>query len=433
MSIINFHCPSCWAELEGYSDWRGQIIDCPACQNEIDFDSVLDKLAKLQKSAKVNFAVNLEQAKLSDADNNLGKSQSVSSERESSIIYESSPKMRPLICEMCGSKDIVKTDGFFICQACGVKYSLEEARKLMFPAALSLTGTIKMDTSAKVENYYQIARRAKDGGNVKQGLKYYDLILQEEPDSWEANFYLFYFQAIACEISEISSTADSVKKCLPTILNLISSQDVDEQTKLSNYSELFASCHMITLTQARKAKEHVGLIGYVYREEYIGEYWSSVASSVAMLYHLGDLLTIRARSSSEKNKITELASNCWKAAMEIDSDYKIGSINVNTKQPMIKIYGEKTQKNEAGYKPPPIRKSHEGCYIATAVYKSYDCPEVLILRRFRDETLQKFFLGKIFIAIYYKISPFLVKYLGKTACFKSISQKTLNFIIRKIE
>ena len=31
----------------------------------------------------------------------------------------------------------------------------------------------------------------------------------------------------------------------------------------------------------------------------------------------------------------------------------------------------------------------DGCYIATCVYGSYDCPEVWTLRRFRDDTLAK--------------------------------------------
>ena len=37
--------------------------------------------------------------------------------------------MKKLVCEMCGSSDMVKQDGMFVCQTCGVKYSLEEAKK----------------------------------------------------------------------------------------------------------------------------------------------------------------------------------------------------------------------------------------------------------------------------------------------------------------
>ncbi len=47
----------------------------------------------------------------------------------------------------------------------------------------------------------------------------------------------------------------------------------------------------------------------------------------------------------------------------------------------------------------------EGCYIATAVYGSYEAPEVLILRRFRDNVLMKYKVGRIFIEVYYTYSP----------------------------
>ena len=39
--------------------------------------------------------------------------------------------MKPLVCEMCGSHDLVKTEGLFVCQNCNTKYSLEEAKKMM--------------------------------------------------------------------------------------------------------------------------------------------------------------------------------------------------------------------------------------------------------------------------------------------------------------
>ena len=46
------------------------------------------------------------------------------------------------------------------------------------------------------------------------------------------------------------------------------------------------------------------------------------------------------------------------------------------------------------------KKSNEiqgGCYIATCVYGSYDCPEVWTLRRYRDYTLDLTWYGRTFI------------------------------------
>ena len=53
--------------------------------------------------------------------------------------------------------------------------------------------------------------------------------------------------------------------------------------------------------------------------------------------------------------------------------------------------------------------SNSGCYIATMSYGSYDAPQVLVLREFRDRFLQKFGAGRAFIAWYYRNSPSFVQ------------------------
>ncbi len=74
-----------------------------------------------------------------------------------------------------------------------------------------------------------------------------------------------------------------------------------------------------------------------------------------------------------------------------------------------------------------------GCYIATCVYGSYNSPEVLVLRNYRDNKLSKTIKGRIFIKIYYKISPFLVKYFGKTNWFKKFWKGILDKIVNKLK
>lgn len=39
--------------------------------------------------------------------------------------------MKKIICEMCEGTEFVKENGTFVCQECGMKYSVEEAKKLM--------------------------------------------------------------------------------------------------------------------------------------------------------------------------------------------------------------------------------------------------------------------------------------------------------------
>jgi tetratricopeptide (TPR) repeat protein len=53
----------------------------------------------------------------------------------------------------------------------------------------------------------------------------------------------------------------------------------------------------------------------------------------------------------------------------------------------------------------PETKAPGCCYIATACYGSYDHPDVVVLRRFRDERLLPSPLGAAFVRLYYRVSP----------------------------
>ena len=78
-------------------------------------------------------------------------------------------------------------------------------------------------------------------------------------------------------------------------------------------------------------------------------------------------------------------------------------------------------------------QSGGGCYIATAIYGSYDCPEVWTLRRYRDYTLAETWYGKIFIKFYYAVSPTLVKWFGNECWFKMLWKKRLDKIIASLQ
>lgn len=70
------------------------------------------------------------------------------------------------------------------------------------------------------------------------------------------------------------------------------------------------------------------------------------------------------------------------------------------------------------------KSNSSGCYIATMAYGSYEHPQVIVLRKFRDNVLLNYFIGKLFVEFYYFTSPKMVLVLK--------NQITLNTIIRKI-
>ena len=73
-----------------------------------------------------------------------------------------------------------------------------------------------------------------------------------------------------------------------------------------------------------------------------------------------------------------------------------------------------------------------GCYVATAVYGSYDCPQVWTLRRYRDNTLAETRPGRLFIRLYYAASPVLVRWFGKTQWFKNLWRPQLDKLVRHL-
>jgi hypothetical protein len=55
---------------------------------------------------------------------------------------------------------------------------------------------------------------------------------------------------------------------------------------------------------------------------------------------------------------------------------------------------------------------NSGCFIATYIYNDYSHPNVIGLRRFRDNVLSEFILGRKITSWYYIISPIIIKHLN---------------------
>jgi len=73
-----------------------------------------------------------------------------------------------------------------------------------------------------------------------------------------------------------------------------------------------------------------------------------------------------------------------------------------------------------------------GCYIATMAYGDYDHPQVMELRKFRDDFLSKTIIGRSFIKFYYKHSPSLVEKLKNKQTTNLLIRKGLDLFIKAI-
>lgn len=83
-------------------------------------------------------------------------------------------------------------------------------------------------------------------------------------------------------------------------------------------------------------------------------------------------------------------------------------------------------------KTPVIQSKKEGCFVATACYGDYDAPEVIALRLYRDRVLEQTYRGRVFIKIYYLVSPSLARIIENSDYFKRIVKvKLLNPLIER--
>ena len=73
-----------------------------------------------------------------------------------------------------------------------------------------------------------------------------------------------------------------------------------------------------------------------------------------------------------------------------------------------------------------------GCYVATMVYGDYDSHQVMVLRRYRDEVLEKGKLGRLFIRVYYRLSPGFVERFGRFRFVHRVIRYGLDRIVRRL-
>ncbi len=69
------------------------------------------------------------------------------------------------------------------------------------------------------------------------------------------------------------------------------------------------------------------------------------------------------------------------------------------------------------------------CFIATAVYGSDTAPEVVVLRRFRDEHLAGTYAGRKAVALYNRISPPVARYLEPRPTLRMLARCLLSPVV----
>ena len=259
--------------------------------------------------------------------------------------------MKQLVCEMCGGTDLIKDGGVFVCQTCGCKYTIEEAKKMMVEGTVDVSGsTVKVDTSDELANLYQIARRAKDDNNSENAAKYYDLILIKDPFSWEAAFYVVYFKAMECKIAQIRNAAISVSNCEDSVLSLVRDH-VPEDEQESAVKEIMIRSALIANILESGAKSHYDSISQDIKSNYTQEYVDNSCAARDIAYNCGIQIE---KIFGGKPDISKLAAEAWKAGIAIHTRLLPFFQDASSNKKVILSYARKIEKYDPAFAKPYI-------------------------------------------------------------------------------
>lgn len=348
-------------------------------------------------------------------------------------------------CTKCGANievDDSKEAG--ICRYCGTAFVTEKAinnYNTYITNNNDFAGANINVIAGNVDNLIKMAENAKSAGNSKEANEYYSKALELEPSNRKA---LIGKGVTACENSNVT--------------------DVSSNELLSYATKALQDCDDKTFVlEVIKQLHSVSLLVYKGIFSFYSEKWKYKESfdylikgldvSINIAIYIKKEIENRKLENDENFKFYYAESikicimDCVEACEQREyvesvisgtffSTENTGKVKTSLQKHTmyLQIYDEMCEiikKVDSSYKIPEINRQKElsGCYIATCVYGSYDCPQVWTLRRFRDYTLDETWYGRLFIKCYYAISPTLVKWFGETKWFRKFWKSKLDKMV----
>lgn len=366
-------CPHCGQHYEVDEEYIDQIVECVSCGQEFVVEILPEQESITPPSEPPSMQ---EQTVYTQAESQAENYNSATIEQQ-----PASSGLKALTCEMCGSTDMIKQNGVFVCQSCGTKYSLEEAKRMMIAGTVNVAGTVTVDNSAFIKKSLDNARRALEKDDWEEVEKYYNIVERESPQCIEAVFFSSFGKAMYSltdqEYFKRQQKFDVLMKSISVINDYYEKSTENKEAVLRRICD--AVVHMYSVTFVYDAGNWGGIGSKSWTEKLLKEVKTAVITELKQIQE----------AHKEEKYLQELIT-------------KLERINII------------------------------GCYIATAVYGSYDCPEVWALRRFRDFYLGSSWYGRLFIRMYYFVSPTVVKYFGNTKIFQTFWRKRLDKFVKKL-
>lgn len=126
-------------------------------------------------------------------------------------------------CPQCGAEiQLDDSREFGYCSFCGTKVMQEKI-------VVEHRGSVVIDNKEKLDNIYKLARRARENDDSENAAKYYSMILLENPDDWEADYYASYYEALTMKLIQFEMAVDKIHaaafRALDFVKNYLSEDD----------------------------------------------------------------------------------------------------------------------------------------------------------------------------------------------------------------
>ncbi|MBR3809069.1 MAG: hypothetical protein IKK46_02055 [Clostridia bacterium] len=90
--------------------------------------------------------------------------------------------MAALVCDLCGGKLVMGAGGIASCDSCGMEHSANRMKEKV----QEIKGTVMVDNTHMIDNYFEMAQTARDAGNNAEAESYCNKIIEIDPTNYKA-------------------------------------------------------------------------------------------------------------------------------------------------------------------------------------------------------------------------------------------------------
>ena len=346
-------------------------------------------------------------------------------------------------CTNCGSP--LKVDNkqeAAVCEFCGSAFIVEKAINNYNTYNVNLNdfsgANVVINNQADLGALYNNARRSKKNCQYQEALNYYTRILEQDSESWEAYYNTVVLQGFLCPKSEVMNNAGKIVIAMDTVLDMIEKSETDNDRIVVALNDYGSTCLKVAdVLHERILTMDNPNIPLTMMKAHLKDIAQVCLYIATIGYMVGDKFDQKFPQLYEQNK--QLYAKAWKQGVKFHEDCVNYLPNSSEGRKIINDYKSKIKRVDTNYSTSSTSNTNTnsseksgGCYVATAVYGSYDCPQVWTLRRFRDNQLAKTWYGRGFIHTYYAISPIIVKWFGNTEWFKKLWRGKLDRMVQNL-